>query len=291
MNILITGANGQLGSDCKTLLAKDHSICCCDVGQVDITNAKQVADLFSKHRPDIVINCAAYTAVDACEDHEEICRAVNTLGPTYIAEQCSLHQTRFIQVSTDYVYDGKKQAPDAYLEDDATNPLSVYGKTKLEGDLAVARLSDHVILRTAWLYGINGKNFLKTMLRLATIDPKRTIRVVHDQYGSLTWSWRLAEQIGRLVESDIRGVVHASSEGYSTWYEAARYFLDAMDVPYSLEPCTTEEYPTPAKRPGNSILENSCLKKHNLNVMNDWREDVDEFVNRYRARLLEEASQ
>ena len=291
MNILITGANGQLGSDCRTILAANHTICCCDVEQVDITDSKQVADLFAEHRPEVVINCAAYTAVDACEEHVEQCRAVNTRGPLYMAEQCSLYRTRFIQVSTDYVYDGKKQAPNAYHEGDPANPLSMYGKTKLDGDLAVAEHADHVILRTAWLYGINGKNFLKTLLRLATAAPERTIRVVNDQYGSLTWSRTLAKQIERLLDADITGVVHASSEGYSTWYEAARYFLDAMDVPYSMEPCTTEEYPTPAARPGNSILENGCLTRHGINVMRNWREDVDEFVARYRARLLEEVSQ
>ncbi|PIE58835.1 MAG: dTDP-4-dehydrorhamnose reductase [Desulfobulbus propionicus] len=288
MNILITGANGQLGSDCKTILAPKHTLCCCDVERVDITDPKQVADIFADHRPEVLINCAAYTAVDACESNQEQCRAINALGPGYLAEQCRRYDTRLIQVSTDYVYDGRKAPPQPYYESDTPNPLSIYGKTKLEGDQAVAGHANHVILRTAWLYGINGKNFLKTMLKLAVSDPTKTIRVVDDQYGSLTWSWRLAEQIERLVESDLTGVVHGSSEGYATWYESARYFLDAMGVTYSMEPCTTAEYPTPAVRPGNSILENNCLKANGLNIMQDWRADVDEFVHQYRARLLDE---
>ena len=148
---------------------------------------------------------------------------------------------------------------------------------------------NYLIIRTAWLYGIGNKNFLKTMLRLAVADPKRTIKVVNDQHGSLTWSWRLALQIERLLASDLTGIVHATAEGHSTWYEGARFFLDAMAVPYRMDPCTTAEYPTPAHRPANSILENSRLKAAGLNVMTDWRDDVCRFAEQYRDELLREA--
>jgi dTDP-4-dehydrorhamnose reductase len=148
---------------------------------------------------------------------------------------------------------------------------------------------NHLIIRTAWLYGIGNKNFLKTMLRLALADPERTIRVVNDQHGSLTWSWRLARQIERLLDSDLRGIVHATAEGHSTWYEGARCFLDAMGVPYAMEPCTTADYPTPAHRPANSILENCRMKEAGINCMAAWRDDVQLFAERYRDRLLAEA--
>ena len=290
MKLLIVGAHGQLGRDCLEILSPDHTVCCCDVDSVDISDHKQVAALFATHRPEAVINCAAYTAVDACENDLATCTAVNALGPGYLAEQCEKYASRLIQISTDYVYDGKKPAPQPYLESDEPRPLSAYGKTKLQGDVAVQQTKNHLILRTAWLYGFGGRNFLKTMLRLAVADPGRTIRVVNDQHGSLTWSWRLATQISELLTSELTGIIHASAESHSTWYEGARYFLDCMQVPYSMEPCTTEEYPTPAARPANSILENSRLKEANLNRMVDWREDVALFAQRHRDALLAEAA-
>jgi len=289
MKLVIIGANGQLGQDCHTILGDKHKISCCDVQQIDITQPEQVAELFHTHKPEAIVNCAAYTAVDKCETEQEACRAVNAYGPQLLAEQCQKYGTRLIHISTDYVYDGKRPAPEPYLEGAATEPLSMYGKTKLEGDMAVSKIDNHVILRTAWLYGFGGPNFLKTMLRLAVADSQRLIRVVNDQYGSLTWSWSLAKQIEALLESDITGVVHASAEGYSTWYEGARYFLDQMGVEYTMEPCTTADYPTPAARPANSILENSRLKQAGINVMVDWRQDVDRFVSRYKDALLDEA--
>jgi len=147
-------------------------------------------------------------------------------------------------------------------------------------------MEDYLILRTAWLYGIGSGNFLKTMLRLATADPKRTIKVVNDQHGSLTWTAALARQIEQTLDSGLTGIAHATAEGNSTWHEAAKYFLEAMRVEHSLAPCATAEYPTPARRPANSILENSRLKEHGLNVMRDWREDLDEFVTLHREELL-----
>ena len=216
--------------------------------------------------------------------------AVNATGPELLARQCAAHGARLVQISTDYVFDGNRPAPAFYTEADTPNPLSMYGRSKQAGDDAVQAYADNfLILRTAWLYGIGNRNFLKTMLRLALADPERTIRVVNDQHGSLTWSWRLARQIERLLDSDLRGIVHATAEGHSTWYEGARFFLDAMDVPYSMEPCTTADYPTPAHRPANSILENCRLKEAGINGMADWRDDVRLFAERYRDQLLAEA--
>lgn len=290
MKILITGANGQLGRDCTEILSARHQLACCDVPNIDITDPDQVARVFTTCAPDVVINCAAYTAVDACETDRERCMAVNATGPELLARQCAAHGARMLQLSTDYVFDGNRPAPAFYTEADTPNPLSMYGRSKQAGDEAVqAHADNHLIIRTAWLYGIGNKNFLKTMLRLALADPGRTIRVVNDQHGSLTWSWRLALQIERLLDSDLRGIVHATAEGHSTWYEGARCFLDAMGVPYAMEPCTTADYPTPAHRPANSILENCRLKEAGINCMADWRDDVRLFAERYRDRLLAEA--
>ncbi len=290
MRIVIVGANGQLGRDSLVILGKEHTVWASDAAEVDITNQNQVQALFQRHQPEVVINCAAFTAVDACESNVEASMAVNARGPELLALSCREHGSRLIQVSTDYVFDGSRPAPQPYLEGDSASPTSMYGKSKLAGEEAVqAVLDNHLIIRTAWLYGIGNKNFLKTMLRLAISDPKRIIKVVNDQHGSLTWSWRLALQIERLLSTDLTGILHATAEGHSTWYEGARYFLDCMQVPYSMAPCTTAEYPTPATRPANSILENSRLKEAGCNLMIDWKEDVRLFAERYHDELMAEA--
>ena len=290
MRIVIVGANGQLGRDSLVILGKEHTVWASDAAEVDITNQNQVQALFQRHQPEVVINCAAFTAVDACESNVEASMAVNARGPELLALSCREHGSRLIQVSTDYVFDGSRPAPQPYLEGDSASPTSMYGKSKLAGEEAVqAVLDNHLIIRTAWLYGIGNKNILKTMLRLAISDPKRIIKVVNDQHGSLTWSWRLALQIERLLSTDLTGILHATAEGHSTWYEGARYFLDCMQVPYSMAPCTTAEYPTPAKRPANSILENSRLKEAGCNLMIDWKEDVRLFAERYHDELMAEA--
>ena len=289
MKIAIVGSNGQLGRDSQEILSGKHHIWAGDAADVDITDAAQVEALVERERPEVLINCAAFTNVDGCETQIETCMAVNANGPENLAKSCKKHGVRLIHVSTDYVFDGERPAPEPYFEEDAPNPVSMYGKSKLAGEAAVQACGgDFAILRTAWLYGIGNRNFLKTMLRLAIADPRRTIRVVNDQHGSLTWSWRLALQIERLLTGG-SGVFHATSEGHGTWCEGARFFLDCMGVPYSLAPCTTAEYPTPTKRPANSILENGRLKAMGANVMIDWREDARLFAERYREQLLAEA--
>ena len=291
MNIFITGAGGQLGQDCLEVLQVGHGVKGYTSRELDITSAQQVLKEVSKIRPDTVINCAAYTAVDNCEKEQERCRAVNELGAENLAAACAETGCRLIHVSTDYVFDGNKPVPEPYTEQDPVSPLSAYGRTKLAGEQAIARhMDNYLILRTAWLYGMGGKNFLKTMLRLAISDPRRTIRVVDDQHGSLTWSMSLARQIEKVLSSGLAGIAHATAENSSTWYGGAKYFLETMGVDFSLEPCTTADYPTPAHRPTNSILENKRLKEHNLHVMQDWQQDVQDFVARYRKELLAEAS-
>ena len=292
MKILLTGAKGQLGHDCTQVLATSRTVYPFSSSELDITDQESVSDFITKIRPDIVVNCAAYTAVDDCEKDRERCRMVNTIGPGNLARACKEIDARLLHISTDYVFDGTKEPPKSYRETDPVAPISAYGSTKLDGEEQIrATLENHLILRTAWLYGIGGRNFLKTMLRLALADPDRTIRVVNDQVGSLTWTYRLAKQIQVLAESDVTGTVHATAEGHCTWFEGAKCFLEAMAVPFSLAPCATEEYPTPAHRPANSILENSRLNKLRLNVMDPWQEDVVKFAERHRDALLAEAGQ
>lgn len=290
MNILITGAGGQLGRDCLQVLSAFHAVRGLASRELDITDPQQVEEAIHSFAPDVLINCAAYTAVDNCENDEALCRAVNEQGPRNLARACSAAGCRLVHVSTDYVFDGHKKIAQPYREQDPVSPLSAYGRSKLAGETAVAMETDnYLILRTAWLYGIGGRNFLKTMLRLAVAEPERTIRVVDDQYGSLTWTHTLARQIARVLDADLTGIVHATAGGHSTWYQGACYFLQAMGVAFSLEPCTTADYPTPAHRPANSILENSRLKAQGLDVMQDWQQDIDDFVAAHREELLKEA--
>ncbi len=290
MNILITGAGGQLGRDCVDLLAARHTVYGCNSSQLNIADPEQVHELLHTMRPDVVINCAAYTAVDTCETDTKACELVNTTGPAHLAENCKQVGSRLIHVSTDYVFDGNKPVPQPYTENDPTSPLSAYGRTKLAGEEHIAAyLDNYLIVRTAWLYGMGGKNFLKTMLKLAVADPQRTITVVDDQYGSLTWTKTLARQIEPLLASELAGIVHATAEQYCTWFAGAKFFLEAMDIPFSLAPCTSEQYPTPAHRPTNSILANNRLKNEGKHVMQDWQQDIIDFVATYRPELLTEA--
>ena len=290
MKILIIGAKGQLGTDCCQLLGKAHTTLGCDIPSLDIGDAAAVYSYITAERPEVIINCAAYTAVDACEKEIELCWRVNAEGPKNLALAARKTQSRLIHISTDYVFDGKKPVPTAYEETDATNPLSEYGKSKLAGEQAVLELLEgSLILRTAWLYSAYGKNFLKTMLRLSLMAPDQERKVVHDQFGSLTWSYTLAMQIQRLLETDLTGIIHTTADGYSSWYEAACYFVNAMGLPHRFVPCTTAEYPTPAHRPANSILANARLNEKGLSCFVSWQEDVDRFVAAHKSMLLNEA--
>jgi dTDP-4-dehydrorhamnose reductase len=291
MKILICGGHGQLGHDTTTLLSKNHEVISCSSEKLDIGNHKMVEQVVNRYQPEVIVNCAAYTAVDNCETEKELAWRVNALGPENLAVNAETVDSRLIHISTDYVFDGKKPTDTSYLENDQVQPLSEYGKSKLAGEDAIMQFaSNPLIMRTAWLYGHAGNNFLKTMLRLALADPTRELKVVNDQYGSLTWTNSLARQIENVLNADIMGIVHATATGASTWYEGACYFLDAMNVPYTLTPCTTAEYPTPAHRPSNSILANKRLNEAGLSVLQSWRKDIDCFVQVHGAALLKEFS-
>jgi len=291
MKILVTGGHGQLGCDVSTLLGKTHTLISLGSKELDIGNSAAVNSIVAAEQPDLLINCAAYTAVDNCETEKELAFKVNTKGPENLATAMEKTGGRLIHVSTDYVFDGLKASNDNYTEEHPTAPLSEYGRSKLGGEEAIQSCSsNYLILRSAWLYGRYGNNFLKTMLRLALADPARELKVVHDQHGSLTWTATLARQIESVLTDTMQGVVHATAKGSSTWYEGACYFLDAMDVPYTLSPCSTAEYPTPAHRPANSILKNERLQQAGLAVFNSWQEDIDQFVKKYKEELIEEAT-
>lgn len=289
MKILITGGRGQLGRDCMTCLARAHEVTSVDLPELDIADPSAVAELVAHHTPEVVVNCAGFTRVDACETNPDAAWRANAQGPKILAVALAQCGARLIHISTDYVFDGRRAIPEPYLETDHPAPESEYGRSKLAGERAVLEASDrHMVVRTAWLYGANGANFPKTMLRLALNSKHAPIRVVCDQVGSPTWAWRLAGQLACLAESQGRGIYHATAEGHGSWYDLACHFLNRMAVPHQLVPCTTGDYPTPAKRPANSILENQRLKAEGIHRMAPWRDDVDRFVQAHRDRLMEE---
>lgn len=289
MNILITGGNGQLGKDCEHVFKDTHQTTCVDIEDLDITSPDQVDAFVKKIQPDIIINCAAFTQVDACETQRKAADNVNINGPRNLAKNARKSNALCIHISTDYIFDGKKKPSEFYVETNIPSPLSHYGKTKLFGERAVMNNADnYIILRTAWLYGFYGQNFLKTILKKTLNDSKTQLKIVNDQFGSPTWSFRLALQIKHLINNNGRGIYHASSEGSCSWYDFAKYFLEKLDVAHSIIPCSTDEYPTPAVRPKCAILENRRLKNEDLNIMQHWQKDLDEYIHEYGDRLIQE---
>lgn len=290
MKLLVVGAKGQLGRDCVSLLQAQYEITGLDLPDFDMTSETAVNSEISSLQPDIIVNCAGYTRVDDCEKYRDAAMKANALGPMLLARAAHQAGSMLVHISTDYVFDGTRPPPEPYVETDEPHPLSWYGQTKLDGEKAVAENTDRfVVLRTAWLYGRHGGNFPKKMLQLALANPAKALRVVNDQYGSPTWSHRLADQIQKTTAYGCHGIYHSTAEGYCTWYEFARRFLDLMNVDHSLVPCRSDEYPTPAKRPVNSILENARLKAAGINVMKPWDVDLEEFVATFREELLLEA--
>ena len=290
MKILLTGKNGLLGRDCFEVFQKRHEVLALGHRELDIVEPARVEEAVARFRPEAVVNCAAFTQVDLCETERDQAARGNVTGPLNLAQAAARHGALLVHISSDYVFDGRKAPPTPYLEDDPTNPLSWYGRTKLDGELAIQGVSRrHLIVRTAWLYGRQGPNFLKKILQLALSPQVPELKVVNDQFGSPTWSFRLAQQLVRLLEAGGEGLYHASAEGYCTWFELARRFLNRLGVDKPLRPCPTSDYPTPAVRPRNSILENRRLKEAGLNLMRPWQQDLDEFAAAFREDLLREA--
>ena len=282
--IMITGASGQLGLALYELLKSQSQyellrtdVFASDDGAIqalDITDEAEVRAYIDMNLPEIIINCAAFTAVDLCESQEDKAYQINALGPKNLAVAAEGIAAKLLHVSTDYVFDGMAFEP--YEEDFQTNPISVYGRTKQAGDVFVrANCSKFFILRTAWVYG-EGKNFIKTMLRLAKTNSK--VRVVADQYGTPTSALELARVIIFLMETDGYGIYHATCEGSTTWYEFAKTIFQSAGIDITVEPISTSDYPAPAKRPMYSVLDNKALRERHGYYMKDWKEAFQEYI-------------
>lgn len=281
--VMITGASGQLGKALYKYLVGNQKYELFltrfsnpegDIAQLDIADQAAVDAYVDEIKPDIIVNCAAMTAVDLCESEQDKAYRINALGPKYLAQAAERSGARLVHISTDYVFDGKSDRP--YTEEDAPNPINVYGKSKLAGEEYVRQFcSRHFILRVAWLYG-EGKNFVKTMLNLARNN--NVIRVVADQFGSPTSAYEVARLIAYLMETDKYGTYHASCEGYTSWYDFAVTIFEEAKIEAELEPIPTFEYPTPAKRPAYSVLDNKALRERHGYIMPDWKDALHVYM-------------
>ncbi|WP_127541178.1 dTDP-4-dehydrorhamnose reductase [Paenibacillus illinoisensis] len=282
MKVLVTGANGQLGRDVVLLLEKEgHSVLACDRDRMDITNQAQCNEVISSYHPEVVVHCAAYTAVDAAETDIDGAYKVNAVGTRNVTVAAEKAGAKLIYISTDYVFDGNSLNP--YQEYDDTNPQSVYGKSKRAGELLVQSLSSKwFVVRTSWVYGLYGNNFVKTMLKLGQEKPK--LQVVHDQKGSPTYTVDLAGFLLKLMQTEMYGIYHASNSGTCTWYEFTEaIFAEArnvggLSIQAQLEPCTTEQFPRPAPRPRNSVMDHLSIRTNGLTDLRPWREGLREFI-------------
>lgn len=283
MRILLCGSRGMLGAELwRALEDRGHEVIPTTRRATDGTEALDLLDVegvrqaVATLRPAWVVNAAAYTAVDRAEEERAACEAVNGAAPGTLAEACARSGVRLLHVSTDFVFSGEK--PDPYVEEDPVGPHGVYARSKEAGERAVrAALDEHLIVRVAWLFGPQGKNFVDTILRAARERP--ALRVVADQRGTPTFAPDAAETIARLVESDVRGTVHASNEGETTWHGLAEAAVRGAGLATPIEAITTAEWPTPAPRPANSALRNAVLERTIGNRMRPWPEAL-------RAHLL-----
>lgn len=270
--ILVVGAKGMLGHDLMELLG-ERAIGV-DLDEIDITSIESVFKVFSDLKPEVVINCAAYTDVDGCESNIEKAMEVNGEGVAYLAMACRESGTLLVQISTDYVFDGGKGIP--YNEDDAPRPLSVYGESKLAGEMNAAVAPQHLIIRTQWLYGLHGKNFVETMLRLGAEQDRLT--VVDDQIGSPTWTMDLARAIIALVDSGCRGIYHAANREFCSWNTFAGTIFEESGLAVTVAPMTTGELNRPAKRPLYSTLDCSRLTADSGFEPQTWRQALKEYL-------------
>ena len=282
MRILVTGVRGQLGHDVVEELEKRGiEAVGVDIQEMDITDAASVEKVVGEVCVDAVIHCAAYTAVDAAEENEELCRRVNRDGTRNIAKVCRKLDIKMIYISTDYVFSGEGTRP--WEPEDVRMPKSVYGQTKYEGELAVQELLDkYFIVRIAWVFGINGKNFVKTMLGLAKNHD--TIRVVNDQFGSPTYTYDLAGLLVDMVLTDKYGIYHATNEGICSWYEFACAIFREAGISMNVVPVSTEEYGAKAGRPANSRMSKEKLTENGFKRLPSWQDAL----RRYIASLKEE---
>lgn len=276
MKVLVTGANGQLGYDVVKKLQKQNIECYGATRKdFDLIDFESTEKFIVHYMPNVIIHCAAYTAVDKAEDEQGLCYLVNASAAENIAEICKKINAKMLYISTDYVFDGTKEG--FYEVDDIPNPINIYGKTKFLGEQAVQRILDkYFIVRISWVFGEHGNNFVKTMLKLG--KERKELNVVAVQYGSPTYTVDLAALLVEMIKTDKYGIYHATNEGVCTWAEFAEEIFKIAKLDVKVNHITTAEYPTKAKRPLNSRLSKNSLKINSLKQLNNWQNVVKYFI-------------
>lgn len=273
MVILVTGASGQLGQSIQFIANEyiDYTFVFKNSKELDVTNSSQVDNAFDLIKPNFCVNCAAYTAVDKAETETDLAYKINVLAVENLANACKKHNIPFIHISTDFVFDGTKNTP--YLETDITNPLGIYGKTKLDGELILQKTwKKYIIIRTSWVYSQFGNNFMKTMLRLGT--EKTELSVVSDQTGTPTYAVDLAHAILKIIQKPVFGLYNYSNLGVCSWYEFAQKIFEISEKKIILHPIKSVQYPTPAERPKYSVLDKSkIMETFDLEIPN-WKDSL-----------------
>lgn len=280
MRVLVTGAGGQLGYDVVKRL-KESNIECLGTARnvLDITNEAQTKEVITNYKPDVLVHCAAYTAVDKAEDERELCYDINVQGTRYVAKACQEIGAKMVYISTDYVFDGEGDKP--FEVTDKPNPINYYGQTKYEGELEVKKhLEKHFIIRISWVFGSNGNNFVKTMLRLG--KERDEISVVADQFGSPTYTYDLAKLVVDMIQTEKYGIYHAANEGYCSWYEFACEIYEQAGIDIKIKPIKTEDYPMKAKRPQSSRLSRVSLINKKFQPLRKWQVAVEEYLTAFK---------
>jgi len=273
--LMLTGAGGMLAHDAVAILKPGFEVITRREQELDICDAEAVRAAVCSLMPDVVVNCAAYTQVDICETEQEKAFAVNASGVKHLALACRQAGSLLVHISTDYVFDGTKQTP--YLETDVPHPLSVYGRSKLAGENHVAELLEqYIIIRSSWLYGSSGNNFIATILRLA--HKQKELQVVNDQRGSPTWTRDLSLAIKALIDSNGRGMYHVSNQGSCTWYDYARAIVTRAGLDVRVSPVTTAALKRPAPRPANSMLDCSRFIRETGMGLRPWEDALEEYL-------------
>lgn len=274
MKILVTGSNGMLGQDlCPILENNNITVVKTDIENLDITNIKQVEEVLVSTSPDVIIHCAAYTNVDKAEEDIETARQINSIGTENLAKICAKLDITLVYISTDYVFSGEGKTP--YQTTDKKSPLNNYGLTKSEGEDSIIKYcKKYYICRTSWLYGINGKNFVETMINLGKSNNE--LKVVDDQVGCPTWTVELSNGILKIIKEKPYGIYHVCGFGQTSWYDFAKEIFKILGLKVNIVPCKTEEFPRPAKRPKYSVMDNGGICK-------DWKEALTQYISLYHT--------
>jgi dTDP-4-dehydrorhamnose reductase len=287
MKVLILGGSGMLGSECKAVFSASHQVFTPERKEMDIIRWDGVIGKLQKLKPNAIVNCAGLSDLE-CPDPDELnVRKINVEGPRNLAQGAARFNCKLLHISSDLVFDGQKAVPQPYFEDDAPNPVTPFGKSKMDSELAVKdNAPDYIIVRTGWLYGIRGNNFIRSIVREAVRHKRPFLEIPADYYGSPTWAHRLALQVKGLIDRHVTGTYHATAEGSCNLLEFATHVVETLSLPITLKSAPAGPWMGTTNRPLNNVLENRKLKAQGLNVMVDWKTDLDAFLDNHGEELI-----